>query len=98
MQVQLSAAMPQHQCSPLLPSHKQDHNNAALTPHSLLAKAFTVSAKCVTLAILPPRMSQMLQAWQAGMLTEAPIPDKLMPGRLQAYSHILRQLFSEAGS
>ena len=43
-------------------------------------------------------MSQMLQAWQAGMLTEAPKPDKLMPGRSQAYAHILRQLFSEAGS
>ena len=43
-------------------------------------------------------MSQMLQAWQAGMLTEAPNPDKLMPGRLQAYARIPRQLFSVAGS
>jgi len=54
----------------------------------------------VTVAILPPRklLSQMQNGKHACWQKQAPNPDKLMAGRLQAYAPVLRQLHSIAGS
>ena len=69
------------------------------TYHSLLAKGLHCISKLHDPCYLVTKKFDASDAkWQAGMLAEAPNPDKLMAGRLQVYVHVLQQLFSVAGS
>jgi len=109
-QVHLNTATPPTSMQPTAFKPHAGHNKSELTyQHSLWQKALTAAASCVTRAVLPSTkkvllggrlVSQMQDGKQAcwqNSPNSAPNSDKLMPGRLEAYAYIVKQLLGVPG-